>query len=122
MPPLSTVSSREDSGSCSGVRTCTIPSGMVKRSANIGATKDEEKIWTWTPSADNVDNSYSTMQDEVSFEELAPFSSDFYRCLGDLVREAFHPGVVKGLESTNHDVTSRSEPIPERSSVFTSLH
>ncbi|KAL7483815.1 hypothetical protein ACHAW6_009457 [Cyclotella cf. meneghiniana] len=122
LPPLSIVFSRGDCGSCSGVRTCTLPSGMGKQSANIGASKDEEKIWTWTPAPDNIDNSYSAMQDEVSFEELAPFSPEFYRCLGNLVREAFHPGVVKGLESTNHDVTSRYEPITERSSVFTLLH
>jgi len=117
LPPLNSISN-DDSGGSSGVRTCTVP-------ANNSNAKQE--VWTWTPQTDTTSNTYakekSTTDIEIeeikTLEEYAPYKPQFYRCLGDLVREAYHPGSVKHLND-NVDHQS-SEPNDSSSYLPTTL-
>ncbi|KAL9187078.1 hypothetical protein ACHAXT_010798 [Thalassiosira profunda] len=109
-PPLS-CSARTDAAGDSGVRTCTLPTGMAKPHSNCnggggsgdGSGNSDGDVWTWTP-RNTADNAYAKPlldADESmgsTLEEVAPFSPDFYRAVGELAREAFHPGAVRGLE------------------------
>lgn len=116
LPPLETP--RGGSGDGGGTRTCTLPSGASE--ARPGAGRSDGggggpgEVWTWTPRTDVADNSYSAAADDDAaerrtLEEMAPFSPDFYRALGELAREAFHPGSVRGLEKGDPDPASAAD-------------
>ena len=109
----------------SSVTTCTVPSGLAKQN---NGTNDQNKseVWTWTPQTNNVENSYvkSSLQqdnniavaDETTLEEMAPFSPEFYRAMGELAKEAFQPGSVKDLhmeEESNKTTTPNNETITD---------
>ena len=81
----------------------TDQSTATRQSGSSG--KSSGDVWTWTPQADNIENTYVkplqqnndnvTATDRMTLEEMAPFSPDFYRAMGELVKEAFHPESVK---------------------------
>lgn len=109
LPPL--VSPVDDYATVSGIRTCTVPNDSeVSAVSSSNNTNNNSEVWTWTPHANSTDNSYSKQKavksalassgNEIVLEELAPFPPDFYRAMGELVREAFHPECVKDLELT----------------------
>jgi len=106
LPPLSSIN--DDSSGASGVRTCTVPAN----------TSTKQEVWTWTPQTNTTNNTYAketestpmNVDEEIkTLEEYTPYKPQFYRCLGDLVREAYHPGSVKHLNDTV-DCQSSSEP------------
>lgn len=105
----------------SNVKTCTAPNGKESKG----------EVWTWTPQTQNIDeNSYiksSSQQydnfaaetDGTTLEEMAPFSPEFYRAIGELAREAYQPGSVKDLHldeksssSATTSTTIDNETIP----------
>ena len=109
LPPL--VSPVDDYVTVSGIRTCTVPNDSeVSAVSSSNNTNNNSEVWTWAPHANSTDNSYSKQKavksalassgNEIVLEELAPFPPDFYRAMGELVREAFHPESVKDLELT----------------------
>ena len=116
LPPLSSIN--DNSEGSSGIRTCTVP-------ANNSNAKQE--VWTWTPQTDTTSNTYAkeestpmNVEEMKTLEEYAPYKPQFYRCLGDLVREAYHPGSVKHLNDNTVDDQS-SEPNDSNSYLPTKL-
>eukprot|EP00985_Skeletonema_marinoi_P021246 scaffold12938_cov138-Skeletonema_marinoi.AAC.2 len=100
------------------VKTCTVPSGLTQQHESDEETKRE--VWTWTPQAQNIENSYvksplqqdntiTAASDGTTLEEMAPFSPEFYRAMGELAKEAFQPGSVKDLHM---DEKSNETTIP----------
>jgi len=121
LPPLSSISN--DGESSSGVRTCTVP--------NSSDTNTKQEVWTWTPQTDTTSNTYAketestqhvnVEEDIKTLEEYAPYKPQFYRALGDLVREAYHTGSVKHLNDTTADYQSSSEQKDSSSYLPTKL-
>ena len=120
-PLLPTKSSSGDGGS--SVKTCTVPSGLAKQ--NDGNHNNDQhnnnEVWTWTPSMDNdTENSYDkptqsshnnnniTTDYDMTLEELAPFSPEFYRAMGELVKEAFQSGSVKDITAARSNESTPS--------------
>ena len=80
------------------VRTCTLPTNDDASVRSRGELLDRSQ--TRSVANVNCDRKPKTQHDELTttLDELAPFSPEFYRCFGELVREAFHPGSVRSLE------------------------
>lgn len=103
LPPLALPNNTQHA-SGNSVKTCTVPSGLARQNDNNEESKRE--IWTWTPQAQNIENCYTKHQDNdiaaasdgTTLEDMAPFSPDFYRAMGELAKEAFQPGSVKDLQ------------------------
>ena len=117
--PLINNNTKNDSSG--GVRTCTVPKGLTNNNntnnnSNSNSDKGSNDVWTWTPQTDTVNNSYSKPSiitsssppnnnnnnnnndddnDGRTLEDMAPFKPEFYRSLGNLIREAYCPGSVK---------------------------
>ena len=121
LPPLSSLSNNYV-GSSNGIRTCTVPNGMTKQSSDSSSAANNTEVWTWTPETNTANNTYTkatttiTTQNENAdrtLEEFAPFTPLFYRSLGSLIREAFHPGSVKDLnldaDMTNSPATTADD-------------
>ena len=90
LPPLAGNVVGSNGSNNGSVRTCTLPTNDDASVRSRGGLLDVA----------NCDRKPKKQHDELttSLDELAPFSPDFYRCLGELVREAFHPGSVRSLE------------------------
>ncbi|KAL7542086.1 hypothetical protein ACHAXR_011506 [Thalassiosira sp. AJA248-18] len=102
LPPLAKF--KGDTGGSSALRTCTLPNGGAEEPNASGNGNND--VWTWTPQTNTTNHSYSktpteddAAADGRTLEDMAPFSPDFYRALGELAREAFHPGSVKHLDT-----------------------
>ena len=105
-----------NSNTNNGVRTCTVPKGLtnntIKNDGNSSSSSNDKSsndcVWTWTPQTETVNNSYSKPSftsnnnndhdddsDGRTLEDMAPFTPEFYRSLGNLIQEAYCPGSVK---------------------------
>lgn len=112
----------------SSVKTCTVPNGLAKQNGTNDQSKSE--VWTWTPQTQNNENSYvkspwqqennTTAGDGRTLEEMAPFSPEFYRAMGELAKEAFQPGSVKDLHK-KPTTTSKNEIIRTDGMVGTTI-
>ena len=109
-----------------GIRTCTLPTVKTRHGCSSTSSNDmpknENAIWSWTPST-KPNNAYNT-DDKTTLEECAPFTPQFYRCFGDLIRESFHPGTVS-IECDNDRLPSaNNENVPSDVDVsnYAALH
>lgn len=80
------------------VRTCTLPATDDSH-FSIGMV---EVMQSQTTVKRGANRPQQDGEIDTTLDELAPFSPDFYRCLGQLVRESFHPGSMRSLELDNN--------------------